>query len=357
MKRRIKWKILFPILFCIFLFSNCEKTDTTSPIDSDATYNIWVLNEGLWNMNNASITGYNTSDNSSVADLYSTMNSGQGLGDIANDILLYGSKAYVALSTSSHIDILDKKCVSIKRLLLATNSMPRRIASANGKIYVCCFDGSIVKIDTAYLQIEATIKAGRNPDGICVANNKLYVSNSGGLDFPNYDSTVSVIDLNTFTEIKKINLRINPRHIKADKYNNVYVVSSGNYSDISSCLQKINTNTDILEQTFDIAMTGFDIYNDYIYFYSGGDFGSGNIAYQIFDILQGNIINNNFIADDIAPQNPYSINVNPLNGDVFITTHGNYTSTGDVYCFDKNGKKMFEFETGFLPNKVVVFGN
>ncbi len=71
-----------------------------------------------------------------------------------------------------------------------------------------CFDGSIVKIDTASLQIEATATAGRNPEGVCVVNNKLYVSNSGGLDFPNYDNTVSVFDLNSFAEINRYKHKI-----------------------------------------------------------------------------------------------------------------------------------------------------
>ena len=347
---------VFILALSIIVFS-CKKPPEEKPIDKDSVFNIWVLNEGVWNMNNGSITGYNTGTNKQIEDLYSTVNNGQQLGDVANDIQIYGLKAYIAVNTSSHIDILDIKGVSIKRLHLTPNSMPRKIACYNGKIYVCCFDGSVVKIDTASLQVEASVKAGRNPDGICVANNKLYVSNSGGLEFEtgNYDNSISVFDLNTFSEIKKITVRINPTKIKADKYNNVYVVSNGNYYDISPCLQRINSTTDELVQVFDIEATAFDIYNDYLYFYTY-DYSNGNASYQILDLLQDSIINKNFISEGNLPQSPYGININPHNGDIYIT-NAPYTTTGEVYCFDRNGKKKFRFEAGFFPSKTVVIND
>jgi DNA-binding beta-propeller fold protein YncE len=269
---------------------------------------------------------------------------------------VYGSKVYVAVSTSSLIDVINAEtATSIKQIPLFANgiaSQPRQIACHNGKVYVCCFDGSVVKIDTVSLQIEATATAGRNPDGICIANNKLYVSNSGGLDFPNYDSTVSVFDLNTFSETKKITVKINPATIKADKYGNIYVVSKGNYEDISPCLQQINTATDQVEHLFEIEVAGFDIYNNSMYFYTY-DYSTRKALYQIFDLSSKTITNTNFITENSLPKTPYGIDVNPYNGDIYITDALDYTSVGDVYCFSKEGKKKFQFEAGMIPKKVI----
>ena len=58
-----------------------------------------------------------------------------------------------------------------------------------------------------------------------------------------YDKTVSVVDLSTFTEIKKLDVVLNPTRIQADEQGNVYVVSMGNYADIPNTVQKINTET------------------------------------------------------------------------------------------------------------------
>lgn len=341
------------ILVLSFLFVSCG-TDQKEP--SGDEFAIWVLNEGVWNMNNGSITAYNTSTNERVADIYSSANNGQQLGDLPNDILRYGSKVYVVVGTSNQIDVLDAQtCVSIKQISVTTSgtaSQPRQIAYHNGKVYVCCFDGSVVKMDTASLVIEAVAKAGRNPDGICVSNNKLYVSNSGGLDFPNYDTTVSVFDLGTFTKIKDIPVRLNPGQMKTDKNGNIYVVSNGNYNDISSCLQRINSTTDEVEKVFEIEISGFDIYNELLYFYSQ-DYISGSVSYQVLDILTGNVANTTFISGSSLPKTPNGISIHPSTGDIYIFDALDYTSTGEVYCFDKNGNKKFQFEAGIIPKKAV----
>ena len=355
LKKEIKfYQAVFVLIFPFVLFS-CETIQPEDPPE-DSVFNIWVLNEGLMNGNNGSITAYNTITSEKIDDIYSHVNK-QQLGDVANDILLYGSKVYVAVNISSQICVIDSKSgVLIKQLPIMTGgigSQPRQIASHNGKIYVCCFDGSVVKIDTTSLMIEDTKQAGRNPDGICVANNKLYVSNSGGLDYPNYDNTVSVFDLNSFSEIKKIRVRMNPTQIKADKKGNVYVVSNGNYGDVLPCLQRINSATDDVEKVFnEIEISGFDIYNNYLYFYVY-DYFSGKTLYQILDLLQDEITNENFISDSDSPQTPYGISVNPHTGDIYLFDALDYTSKGDVYCFGQNGKKRFKFEAGIIPKKAV----
>ena len=345
------YQSVFVFVFCLAL-SSCDSKPTEEPEDSD--FDVWVLNEGLWNGNNGSITAYNTSTQATTADIYSSANNGQLLGDTPNDIQLYGSKVYVAVSVSSQINVLDAQTgVSVKQLPIAANgtgSQPRQIACHNGKVYVCCFDGSVVKIDTATLEIESTAKAGRNPDGICVANNKLYVSNSGGMDFPNYDNTVSVFDVNTLAVVKTITVRMNPTQMKADKNGNIYLVSIGNYDDTPSALQRINTTTDQVEELFE-GISGFDMYNDYLYFYYA-DFMLGT-TFQIFDILQDSIVNKNFISGGDLPTTPNGISVNPRTGDVYIFDALDYKSTGDVYCFDKNGNKKFTFEAGIIPKKAI----
>ena len=106
-----------------------------------------------------------------------------------------------------------------------SSRQPRSIAFDKDKAYVCSFDGTVARIDTTSLEIEAIITAGRNPDDICVQNNKLYVSNSGSLDYsgPGVDNTVSVIDITTFKETKKIEVGPNPGKILPGLEDAVYV--------------------------------------------------------------------------------------------------------------------------------------
>ena len=344
-------QVILVLAFTATLFS-CKKPPEEIPEDETGIFDIWVLNEGLKDMNNSSITAYNISTKDKISNLYRHANNNRQLGDLANDMLLYGSKVYIAVNGSNLIDVLDaNNGVSLKQIK-AEASQPRCIASHNGKIYVCYFDGNVAKIDTSSFQVERLVKVGRNPDGICVANNKLYVSNSGGMDFPNYDNTVSVIDLNSFSEIKKIIVRDNPTLIKSNKNGTVYVVSNGNYADVSPCLQRINSSSDEVEKVFNIEMQGFDIYNSSLYFYSY-DYGNSSTSYQVLDLSKDSIINSNMISGSGLPTTPYNITINPKNGDIYITDALDYTSIGDVYCFGQNGQKKFQFEAGILPKKII----
>lgn len=347
----------------MFLFASCDDMydkvpDGTLPVTTEKS-RIFVLSEGLINMNNSTLSMYDFETRETVADYFLVKNQ-RGLGDTANDMELYGSKLYVVVNVSSQIEILDASTgKSLKQIPMFDDKgvarQPRYITFHKDKAYVCSFDGTVAKIDTASMQIEDIVVVGRNPDGICVANNKIYVSNSGGLNFPNYDNTVSVIDISTFTEIKKIKVASNPGKIYADSQGDVYLVSKGNYSSSSPYIfQRISAKTDVLEQSFsDISALNFTIHNDTAYIYNF-DFNTQSCWVKVFDCTTEKIISDQFITDGTEISTPYGVDVNPLNGDVYLTDAKSFTEWGNVLCFDKTGKLKFSInEIGLNPNKVV----
>ncbi len=338
----------------LFLFYSCEENNKKDEVSYD--FNIWVLNEGLWNMNNSSITGYHSETKKVLSDFFMQENK-RSLGDIANDIIIYGSKAYVAVTGSGLIDVINIYTgKSIRQIPIldedAKNRQARCLASHKNKIYVCCFDGTLVRIDTNTLKVEKVVKIGENPDGICVVDNKLYVSNSGGLNYPNYDSTLSVIDINSLKELKKITLSINPTLIKANDKKEIFVLSLGNYSDRDACLQKIDTKTDELIKTYDFPISNFDIYKELLYFYYI-DNQNASFHLQVFDWQSETMLTHSLIKDNIKIKMPYALNINPKNGNIFISDALDYQSKGDVHCFDKNGKLAYSFEANLCPKKVL----
>jgi len=342
-------------LISLFVFIiSCKKKPDEPVLSFD--YNVWVLNEGLWNMNNSGITGYHTQSKAYASDFFSQEN-GRALGDIANDIIIYGSKAYVVINQSSVLEVVDVYSgKSIKQISVINEKgkgrQPRCITSYRKYVYVCCFDGYVLQYDTASLQLVSTLKAGDNPDGICVANDKLYVSNSGGLNYPDYGNTVSVFDLKTGKEIKKIKVHTNPGKLMSDAYGRVFLMSLGNYEDIPSLLQRINTQSDTVEETYDFSVSNFDIYRTTLYFYHY-DFQSGKTVFKQMDTQSGQISVAAFPSSNQKLQTPYCLSVNPYTGDVYIGDALDYQSNGDMYAFTPKGELKYNFETGICPKKVV----
>lgn len=358
MKKWLKNKALTHLLtftLLLVILSACDKPEPPAPTpvapEEAAANGIYVLCEGVWQMNNSTLAFYDFAQGDFNADIFLSTN-GRGLGDTGSDLQLYGSKLYCVVNISETVEVMNRSARSIKQISLS-GKQPRKIAFYQGFAYVSCYSGDIIKIDTATLEIVATQQAGSNPDGLCVANGKLYVANSGGLNYPNYGNTVSVFDLATFTPAATITVGLNPTRIAADAYGDVYLVCNGNYGSVPASFLRINSQTDEVAHTFDFPATNFAISGNlaYLYYY---DYSTQHSAIKVLDLASETIINDNFISDGTIIQTPYAIAVNPANGDVYISDVYQYTTNGDVYCFASDGRKKFQFEVGVNPAFFVI---
>ena len=90
----------------------------------------YVLNSGDWKSNNSSLTRYG----GSVTQFCFESINGRGLGNTANDIIVYGSKMYVAVAGESTIEVADTDAKSIRQI--KCDVQPRYLAASGGKVYV-----------------------------------------------------------------------------------------------------------------------------------------------------------------------------------------------------------------------------
>lgn len=351
--KQLKQFAFIALFLATSIFQGCKKDDRPEAepeLPKAERKGIYVLCEGLFNANNTSLSYFNYQDRSLITDKFVSVN-GRGLGDTGNDMKIYGSKMYIVVNVSSTLEIVNPQTgVSIKKLDLKQNNVgrqPRYITFNSNKAYISNFDGTVAVLDTASMEIEQYIKVGRNPEQMAIANGKLYVANSGGLDYPNYDNTVSVIDLKTLQETKKITVVENPRGVVADQYGDVYVLSTGNYADIKSSMATIDSKTDQVKTALNFSGGSMVISGDYGYIPASG----GKL--KVFNVKTEQLEKENFITDNTKITIPYGVAVDELTGEVFVTDAKNYTTSGEVFCFDKDGKKKYSITVGINPNNVV----
>jgi len=354
-------KIIVSILLSTVLtalFSSCDSKSDSPQVDPTISTGVYVLNEGSYQNNNASLSYYDLKTSTATVDVFTAKNN-RGLGDTGQDILKYGSKIYIAVSNSSLIEVLDAATGVSKKTIPMLNTSaqsisPRSFAAYNGKVYITLFDGHVAQLDTTSLLIEKTIAVGSNPEGIAVANNKLYVANSGGLGSVN-DSTISVIDPVSFSVVGTIKVVINPVIIKADSYGDLYVISFGNYSTIPFTLQRIDATTGKVS-----VITGQKPYNmtiegDIAYLYSydyDANWNPTNKTYTTYNVKNEQVVNASFISTSAIVNNPYSIDVNPITKDIYIG-ETDYINTGKMNVFGQDGTFKFAFATGVNPRKTI----
>ena len=365
-----KWQICLP---AVLLIAGCRKNPQVVPetqkglLPPDATSvvkGLYLLNEGNLNSNKASLDYLDFVTGMYNLNLYNQENPEvtKGLGDVGNDIGVYGSKLYVVVNNSNKVEVMEK--LSGKRIGQVNILNCRSIAFSNGKVYVSAYlgtvgdpkapQGIVAEIDSSSLQITRKVTVGRQPEQIAIVGRKLYVANSGGYSPPGYERTVSVIDLESFTEVNRIDVAINLDRCVAAGNGNLYVTSRGDYYNLPSDLYEIDTKTDLVTKDFKLSASVLWIDDKTLYLF-GSDFsyntGKWTTSYGMIDIAADTVLNRRFVTDGTEAQIkvPYGLSVNPVTKEVYLTDAKNYVNPGTLYCFSPAGTKEWSVTTGDIP--------
>lgn len=361
-------------LFFLFVAVSCREDEMVYYSDeTQATYpqmglkynGFYQLNEGNMGMNRATIDYFDYTTGTYIRDIYSERNPEivKELGDVGNDIQLYGDKVYCVINCSNYIEVIDRKTATHVGSIDVPNC--RYMAFHDGKAYVSSYAGPVqvspnaevgfvAEIDTTTLQLTRKVAVGYQPEEMVVYGGKLYVANSGGYRVPNYDRTVSVVDLNTFEEIQKIDVAINLHRMQVDRRGDIYVSSRGDYYTVHSNLYVIDTQTNSVKQALDIPVSQMYLSGDSLYYYStewSHLTNSNAVTYGILDTRTKTVITDKVITDgtDKEIMIPYGIAVHPETKEIFISDAQNYIVTGYVYCFTPEGKLKWKVAAGNIP--------
>ncbi|MGY4384276.1 hypothetical protein ACVWYN_001302 [Pedobacter sp. UYP24] len=356
-------KLAATLLIGTALFSACKKEKLQELIDRvpTSTQGVYVLCEGAYGtVNNSSLTYYDITKKTFIKDYFKQQN-GINLGSNANNLKQYGSKMYCTVtgadnvSGDSYLEVINIATgKSVKRIPFyngTSDYFPRFVEFYKNKAYVSSYDGYISKIDTATLIIESRLKVGGALEGLAIVNGKLYVANSNHPFFiSDNNSSVSVVDLNSFTKIKDIPVNFNPVRVAAATSGDLFTIVQGAYGNpaLTPSLDKLSSLTDTKIQSYNYSLAAIAI-NGNAGYVIGNDYPA---TLKTFNISTG-LIGNNFITDTTNPSSIYGVTINPLNNDVYVADATDYTGDGRFFCFSANGVKKFEFATGIAPQSAV----
>lgn len=373
-------RFLYIILLSAVVFAACREDEVVVPTEYDILpvtmpegsniAGMYLLNEGNMGSNKCTLDYLDFVQGYYVRNLYAERNPHviKELGDVGNDIRVYGSKLYVVVNCSNKMEVLDARTgVRISQVDIPNC---RYVNFYRGHAYVSSYvgpvqlnnpnavKGAVYKVDTLTLKVVDKCTVGYQPEEIEVLGEYLYVANSGGYMAPNYDNTVSVIELEGFRQMQKIPVGINLHRVKADSHGRLWVTSRGDYETISSNLyvlqKKKGRNEMEVTDTLNIPCSNFCISGDSLYYYSTewNNFTQQNtITYGIINTETLQRVSDSFITDgtqaDITI--PYGISIHPDTGDIYITDAKNYVSSGVLHCYSKDGKHKWSVRTGDIP--------
>lgn len=356
----------FSMIALSLIAASCENEEPSTTFPENSTVaGMFVLNEGTFGAGNSTLSFVDLKNDTLYKDIFGKVNpdvSGN-LGDAGNCIAINNGKVYIL--TSNFVEIIDAAtCKHIKRLEM---NSPRDIKFYKGNAYVSSYGvmkdipnykGVVYEINTDLLEVTKEVTVGYQPEEMVIKDNKLYVANSISPDYNNteYDKNVSVINLDSFTLEKNIEVAINMHRMEIDSKGNIYVSSRGNYFDIPSNLYVIDTNKDAVVDTLDITVSDMCLSNDKIYVTSAqwsSAIGGYEYSYSLYDINKGNVVPGGFITDGSTNdiKFPYGVAVNPENNDIYVTDAIDtyIPQNGKIYCFGTDGKKKWTMEGEIIP--------
>ena len=327
---------------------------------------MYLLNEGNMGSNKATIDYLDFCNGIYIRNIYGERNPNviKELGDVGNDIQVYGNRLYAVINCSHKVEVMDLH--SCRRIGQIDIPNCRYIRFHGDKAYISSYVGpvsidpnaqlgAIFEVDTATLRITRQVTVGYQPEEFEIIGNYLYVANSGGYHAPDYDSTLSVVDLTDFRQVKKIPVCVNPHRVRKDQYDCLWITSRGDHKEVQpqlTCFSPI-TNS-LLPMTNAPSASEMVIIGDSMYYYGvhwSDETMSNQIIYGVFDIRDSKPEIRSFITDGTEKniKIPYGIQVNPYTGDIYITDAKNYVSSGQLHCYSREGKHKWSVRTGDIP--------
>lgn len=349
-----------------------EEVEVTTP-QFTSLIGFFVLNEGNMGSNKATLDYYNFRTGRYSRNVFASANPNvpKEMGDVGNDLGIYGNKLYAVINCSNKVDVMDK--MSVKKIGQIDIPNCRFIKFYGGYAYVTSYAGPVeistdykqrgyvAKVDTTTLEVVDTCVVGFQPDELDIVNGKIYVANSGGYMVPNYENTVSVIDIKTFSEESRIEIDINLQCCRADRNGILWISSRGDYYSTPSRLFAYDTRHQRLIKSFDQNVSSMWLDGDSLYVI-GSQFSyvtmKTEVSFGIINCSTMELVSTCFIADgtDALLEMPYAVAVNPITKEIYVADAKDYVSPGRLYCFSPEGIKLWDVRTGDIPAHFAFLG-
>ena len=375
------WGWVFLLLFLLLLLQSCRHDVIVWPSEEeemgdtrqDSILGFYLLNEGNMGSNKCTMDFYDYTTGTYIRNIYGNANPSavKELGDVGNDLRIYGNRMWAVINCSNKIEVMEAR--TARRVGQVNLANCRYIAFHESYAYVTSYagpvqinpgyeqKGMVVKIDTATLEKVDTCIVGFQPDRLDIAGGKIFVANSGGYMFPNYENTVSVVDIGTFREEGRIPVAVNLHHLLADSDGQLWVSSRGDYYGNTSALfcitdpagtpqvRRITT-----QDGTDLVVENMTLRGDSLYVI-GTEFSYATMQnhtnYGIVNVRTRQVLTTNFITDgtDASIMEPYGIAVHPHTGEILIGDARTHVNPGTLFCFSPEGLLLWKVRTGDIP--------
>ncbi len=351
MKMNIRF--FLSVFFSALFFAGCK--DDPKP-RGQYEEGVFIVNEGAFGSGNGTITHYNSTLGEAEQNIF--VNAvGEFAGDVVQSLTFNEGKAYLVVNGDNKIEIVKANTFeAIQTITHADLDKPRYVEVIKDKAYISVWgaydeffslvDSYILVYDLNSNTVVKTIDTDEGTENFLYNGQRLFASNY------NYgsSSTVSVIDPTNNSLVDHIELAAGPAGMVTDVDGKLWVVCVGGWGAENGQLFRINPETLIIEDEITITgVPGIDIATtpdkqNIIY-------SVGTTVFSIAITATAEPAEPLFDAEDVI--SVYSLNVDQVNGDIWIGDAPSFSSAGKVYIYSPDGASGNSFDAGIAPTQIV----
>ncbi|MFM9005631.1 MAG: DUF5074 domain-containing protein, partial [Flavobacteriales bacterium] len=345
----MKTRSVFFLLAGLVLLSACKKdekpTDEVPAVDDYST-GAYVVNEGAFLANNASLTHISNAGDV-TNDVYYEVNEVE-LGDVFQSFQIIGNRGYAVLNNSQKVEVVDLKTMENAGTITGVDYPRYMVASGANTAYLSngSFAGELKIINTQTNAITGSVAVGTGPNQLLAFNNEVWVCNEGGFGL---DSTITIVNTQTNLVVDVLEVGHRPSDLVADALGNIWVLCAGEtYYDVNwnvsghsaAMLYRIDASTHQVISSAQVGTLGehpsqLEVSPDgtILYYENSG-------IYK-FDLINGDLPGVQLVSAARA-----GLSVHPVSGQIWCASISDFTNPSQVYVYSNSGSMLKNYAAG-----------
>lgn len=322
--------------------SSCHKD---KPAELPKSKGVYIVNEGNFNFGNADVSFYNPETKTTTNDLFKTVNS-YSLGDVSQSMFIKDSIAFIVVNNSAKIEMVKLPSFQKIRTITITGSSPRYLLPIDDSIaYVTeLYANKIYVINYQTGNLKTTIQVPQYTEHLMRVDEFIFVEGRKTYSNPSSKGTIYKIKIADNSLVAQKKFAGDANGIVKDKNGNLWLAldedSTSHTTAQLVCLDK-NLNTVAQYSMISNVAHPNNLCTD----------GSGE---KLFFMSAKNIYTTSIsnlqptILFTTTSSQPYTLGIDPVNTDIYISDALDYVQSSHIYRYDKTGTQIHSFTAGII---------
>ncbi len=351
------------VVSCLVGLYSC--TDTIAPAGTGSTVadsSVIVVNQGGYQQDNSSLSRILRRSDSVDRSWFSSANSGRKLGANANNMLIVGDTAFISVTGSHTIEVINVRTGTlVKTLHLDNDEQPWVFTQVNSSLAAVSTNNAdgLRLFNPKTLELLERVTTGPATQGIAATASSIFVANSGAgslRDTAAGAGTISVVDAVSRMTTHQINCGKNVTElICSDDAKRVYAFVSELWPSKKQQVVEYDAVSFLERRRWTFTALGFmNYYQNAVYVLAKVD--SNDAAWSVLriDVSQSSPTPTALFTLP-ASFMPNGMNIRRSDGTFWICDAVDFASNGFVSVMDARGTQLKRFGVGLNPGNICFF--